>query len=108
MAPGGGVLDEADLKKPSVANGILPDVAGLYKWDEPSVSAVLLSHGHLDHYRNLRGWLALCRPRHLCLCIRCPGMLSRSISVMWCGWTQAGRWFFEPRGGRAIFGAINV
>jgi len=29
---------------------ILPQITGLYKDGEPSVSAVLLSHAHLDHY----------------------------------------------------------
>jgi len=33
---------------------ILPQVEGLYKGGEPSVTAVLLSHAHLDHYGLLR------------------------------------------------------
>lgn len=50
MESGGGALDGAAVKKPSVANGILPDVKGLYRDDEPSVDMVILSHPHMDHY----------------------------------------------------------
>ena len=50
MAKGGGALDEKNLARPSVKNGILPDVKGLYKNDTPSVSAILISHAHMDHY----------------------------------------------------------
>lgn len=33
--------------------GILPDVKGLYEWDKPEITAILLSHYHCDHY----GWV---------------------------------------------------
>lgn len=47
---GGGEFDKKDLDAPTVANGLLPDIKGLYAWDTPGVTAVLLSHAHLDHY----------------------------------------------------------
>lgn len=50
MASGGGDLPEKAVKEPSIQNGILPDVTGLYVDQEPSVVAVILSHAHLDHY----------------------------------------------------------
>jgi ribonuclease J len=37
-----------------LADKILPSVDGLYENDNPSVSAVLLSHAHIDHYGFLR------------------------------------------------------
>jgi ribonuclease J len=37
-----------------VAEKILPSINGLYEDTEPSVTAVLLSHAHLDHYGLLR------------------------------------------------------
>lgn len=49
MLPGGGKLNEEYLEHPSVENGVLPDVQGLYKDSVPEVSAVLISHAHLDH-----------------------------------------------------------
>lgn len=33
-----------------VTNGVLPPVGGLYAGDDPEVSALLLSHAHIDHY----------------------------------------------------------
>ena len=50
MASGGGELSGEATKSPSIENGILPDVPGLYKNQAPSVDAVILSHAHLDHY----------------------------------------------------------
>lgn len=47
---GGGELDRATLNSPSIANGLLPDIKGLYQDASPSVNAVLLSHAHPDHY----------------------------------------------------------
>jgi len=39
------------LNTEQLLNGkILPRIQGLYEYGEPSVSAVLLSHAHLDHY----------------------------------------------------------
>ena len=46
-------IDDAVAKLPPdelLKLGVLPTVKGLYAWDEPSVSAVLISHAHLDHY----------------------------------------------------------
>lgn len=34
--------------------GVLPRIEGLYYWQQPSLSAVLLSHAHQDHYGFLR------------------------------------------------------
>ncbi len=50
MASGGGDLPGEAVKAPSIPNGILPDVTGLYLDQKPSVDAVILSHAHLDHY----------------------------------------------------------
>lgn len=50
MARDGGELSGKALENPSVENGILPDVAGLYAGQKPSIDAVILSHAHLDHY----------------------------------------------------------
>lgn len=33
-----------------LAEGILPPVEGLYRWQEPAVSALFITHGHQDHY----------------------------------------------------------
>ena len=37
-------------KSTLIKNGVLPDIRGLYKDDEPSIDAILLSHSHQDHY----------------------------------------------------------
>ena len=37
-----------------VERGVLPPVEGLYSWQQPEVSAVVLSHSHQDHYGFLR------------------------------------------------------
>jgi len=49
MEKGGGELDPAALKVPSVKNEILPNVVGLYKHDKPSIDAIFISHAHIDH-----------------------------------------------------------
>ncbi|MCD4748695.1 MAG: MBL fold metallo-hydrolase [Thermoanaerobaculales bacterium] len=57
--PGGGEGEEFNFRLHKdtagvdlVAQGILPDVAGLYEWDTSAnrVDGVLISHAHLDHY----------------------------------------------------------
>jgi len=50
MGRDGAEIDEQSVKNRSRENGILPDVAGLYKDQEPTVDAVLLSHAHIDHH----------------------------------------------------------
>jgi ribonuclease J len=50
MGKGGAELDEEKLIAPSLENGILPDVVGLYKNQQPQVDAVLISHSHQDHH----------------------------------------------------------
>jgi ribonuclease J len=50
MARNGAELDPVSLKNPSVENGVIPNVGGLYENDVPSVSGVVLSHAHIDHY----------------------------------------------------------
>jgi len=50
MGRNGVELDFTNLTKPSVENGILPNVEGLYKFQKPSVDAVFITHPHLDHY----------------------------------------------------------
>lgn len=49
MASGGFELDESDLKNPSIKNEILPDIEGLYDTEKPTVSAIFISHAHIDH-----------------------------------------------------------
>jgi len=34
--------------------GVLPSIAGLYKWDNPAFDGVLISHAHMDHYGLLK------------------------------------------------------
>lgn len=50
MERDGEELDQEALKNPSIENGILPDLNGLYYTQSSSVDAVILSHPHLDHY----------------------------------------------------------
>lgn len=50
MAPGGGALDEVAVMNPSIENGILPRVAGLFRGELPAIDGVILSHAHLDHF----------------------------------------------------------
>jgi len=56
MERDGAELNQESLKNPSIENGILPDVKGLYAHQSPSVNAVILSHPHLDHY-GLMDWV---------------------------------------------------
>ena len=50
MEKGGAEIAADKLKKPSIGNGILPDVKGLYKDQAPEIDAVFISHAHMDHY----------------------------------------------------------
>ncbi len=47
-------FDSAILKGKSVEElkslSILPEIKGLYKDEEKSIDAILISHSHLDHY----------------------------------------------------------
>lgn len=56
MERDGAELDQEALKNPSIENGILPNVEGLYAHQLPSVNAVILSHPHIDHY-GLMDWV---------------------------------------------------
>jgi len=58
MTRDGGELDQSSINNPSIENGILPNVTGLYADQVPSVTAVILSHAHLDHY----GLMSLVHP----------------------------------------------
>lgn len=50
MEVGGGELKPPlALGNPSVENGILPPIKGLYKGDIPEIAAVFISHAHMDH-----------------------------------------------------------
>jgi len=42
-----------------IASGVLPDIKGLYKGEQPAIDAILLSHPHKDHY----GLLSHVNPR---------------------------------------------
>jgi len=55
MARDGAELNQDAIKNPSIENGILPNVDGLYEGQSPSVTAVILSHPHMDHY-GLMDW----------------------------------------------------
>lgn len=54
VKPGGGefnMSEHAGADGPElVARGVLPNVDGLYRWQQPGVTGVLVSHGHQDHY----------------------------------------------------------
>jgi ribonuclease J len=64
MARDGYELNQEALLKPSIENGILPAVEGLYIHQKPSVTAVILSHPHLDHY-GLMNWVHKDIPVHV-------------------------------------------
>ena len=50
MARDGAELDAKAVAEPSIENGVLPRVEGLYAFQKPAVDAVILSHPHIDHY----------------------------------------------------------
>ncbi len=50
MEKGGAEIAPDKLENPSIDNGILPDVKGLYKDQAPEIDAVFISHAHMDHY----------------------------------------------------------
>ncbi len=50
MEKDGGEINEEKLLHPSIENGILPNVEGLYKDQQPTIDAVIISHAHIDHY----------------------------------------------------------
>jgi len=50
MERDGAEIASDKLENPSIENGILPDVKGLYKHQTPEIDAVFLSHAHMDHY----------------------------------------------------------
>ncbi|MCG8565789.1 MAG: MBL fold metallo-hydrolase [Desulfobacterales bacterium] len=49
MESGGAPLPREVETTPSVANGGLPDIPGIYRDSTPSVDALFISHAHLDH-----------------------------------------------------------
>jgi ribonuclease J len=49
MESGGGEIASEKQAKPSVNNGMLPNIKGLYKGDKPDVAAVFITHSHMDH-----------------------------------------------------------
>lgn len=53
----GEIIDESWVKKPAkelLELGVIPQVKGLYQWDQPKFDAVILSHAHSDHYGLLK------------------------------------------------------
>lgn len=49
----GKLIDDGMIKKPYkelLELGVIPNVEGLYRWDSPRFDAVLISHGHSDHF----------------------------------------------------------
>jgi ribonuclease J len=49
MRPGGEQFADTELANPTIENGVLPDIEGVYYWQKPSVDAVIFSHHHIDH-----------------------------------------------------------
>jgi len=49
MEKNGAELNQNAMARPSVKNGILPTVKGLYKDENPGILAVFISHAHIDH-----------------------------------------------------------
>lgn len=50
-------IDAAIAKLPAdklLDIGVLPKIAGLYAWDEPTFDVVVISHAHIDHYGLLK------------------------------------------------------
>src|SRR3989338_1442289 len=68
-------FDTNQLKNKSIqqlrAEGILPDIKGLYKDEQKGIDGILLSHSHLDHY----GFLQYVNPE-------IPVYLSRGASLL--------------------------
>ena len=50
MENDGSEIDAQKIADPSIENGLLPDVSGLYNFQDPSVDAIFISHAHIDHY----------------------------------------------------------
>jgi ribonuclease J len=50
MEKGGNVINKRKLTQPTIENGILPEVKGLYKDQQPEIEALFVSHAHIDHY----------------------------------------------------------
>ena len=47
--------DVAKLPKEQLLElGVLPNIHGLYSWDEPGFDAIIVSHAHIDHYGLLK------------------------------------------------------
>ena len=49
----GKVIDDSWVKRPwqeLLALGVLPNVKGLYRWDQPEFDGIVISHAHSDHY----------------------------------------------------------
>jgi ribonuclease J len=50
-------IDDGIAKLPSeklLALGVLPDIKGVYSWDDAQFDAIIISHAHLDHYGLLK------------------------------------------------------
>jgi len=102
MGRDGGTLSEEALQEPSVANGILPDIDGIYRDAHPSLDAVILSHAHLDHY-GLMDWVHPSIPIYMSGEARCivevgnaffPPRLRQEIVLQHCLCFSHGRTFF--------------
>ena len=53
----GNPIDDSIAKLPSeqlLELGVLPKIEGLYRWDKPSFSGIIISHAHIDHYGLLK------------------------------------------------------
>lgn len=71
-----------------VRDGLLPEVAGLYKGDEPGFDGVLLSHYHLDH----TGIVKWAHPSIPVYCGRVCARLTRLMDTVDCSINSSPPW----------------
>ena len=53
----GSPIDDSISKLPPaelLELGVLPSIAGLYRWDDSSIDGIIISHAHIDHYGLLK------------------------------------------------------
>ncbi len=66
-------------KEDLIKSGVLPDIKGLYKGEQPAFDAILLSHPHQDHY----GLLSFVHPDiHIYLSEGCKELIEVTCKVL--------------------------